>query len=336
MIDKNLLRKFLNGQCTTEEINQVQTYFADDNSDLTTITDLLDEFWEGSAQTPADPVQVAGILNRLQSRLYPSENKTYPIPAARNTVFKRRWLVYAAAVLVLCVAGAATWQWMLSGANKTVTAIEWKTITNSGTKQQYAVLPDSSQVWLSPGANLKYAAGFTGSERAIQLTGEAYFDVRHRAAQPFVVHHGGLSTRVLGTAFNIEAYPQENTTRISLVRGKVIVNDSNSNTPMQAGELLIYDKKQRSVTKEKLTVTDPNQWTRGYAIFNDVPVTTALERIAARYNRKLILRKDIVLSKRHISTIFKNESMEEMLRLLLFVSQHSFTDNGKAITITKN
>lgn len=331
MIDKKLFRKYLDGRCTPEEIKHIHLFFADDRSDLSSINEMLDESWEDSKDELTDAGQSIRIITALRNRLYPA-------PVVQLSHLKRYWTGYAAAAaMILCIAVAILWQQHFSRPTMEMAAKKWETIDNAGTKSLYAVLPDSSRIWLSPGATLQYAADFsTGEERAVHLNGEAFFDVAHRKGQPFVVYNSGIATKVLGTAFNIEAYAQEATVRISLVRGKVAVKDSIATAALQAGEMLVYDKHNKAMTKEKLRLTDIEQWTKGYTIFNDVPVSAALERIAARYQRKLELGKEVVLSQRRVTTFFKEENMEEMLHLLLFVTQHSYRDDGQTITIIKN
>lgn len=329
MIDKKLLRKFLDGQCTAEEAARIHLFLADSRSDLSMVNELLDESWEGSEGEQVDAAQSNRIITGLRGSLYPT------IPAVLLSL-RWQWIRYAAAAVLLFAIGTGTVLMLRNAAVRETATVEWKTFANSGAKTMYALLPDSSGVWLSPGSTLQYNPDFSRGQRLVRLDGEAFFDVAHREAQPFTVYSGGMTTRVLGTAFNVEAYPRETTVRVSLVRGKVSVQDSLTATALQAGEMLTYDKQRKAVTKEMLKMTDFGDWTKGYTVFNDVPVAVALQRVAARYHKKLELGDQAILQERRVTTYFRDENMEEMLDLLLFVTQHHYRDDGHTITILKN
>jgi transmembrane sensor len=84
-------------------------------------------------------------------------------------------------------------------------------------------LPDGSIIWLNAGSTLKYPYKFDKRMREVYLTGEGYFDVKHHAGKPFIVHTGSMDIRILGTAFNVRAYEDEDFTETSLIKGAVEV-----------------------------------------------------------------------------------------------------------------
>lgn len=86
-----------------------------------------------------------------------------------------------------------------------------------------ATLPDGTKVWLNAGSKLSYTAGYDIKNRDLNLTGEAYFDVKQKPSKPFVVHAGNLSIKALGTSFNVKAYPEDQSIVTTLVKGKVVI-----------------------------------------------------------------------------------------------------------------
>lgn len=87
-------------------------------------------------------------------------------------------------------------------------------------------LPDGSTVFLSPGSRLNYPSTFDGKKkREVFLQGQGFFDIKHNASRPFIVHSGQVATTVLGTAFNIKAQPHEKYITVTVKRGKVSVSD---------------------------------------------------------------------------------------------------------------
>lgn len=89
-------------------------------------------------------------------------------------------------------------------------------------------LPDGTIVWLNAGSTLHYPESFRGDEREVELYGEAYFEVAENPDKPFIVRTNSLTTRALGTSFNVKAYPEDGTEEITLVTGKVQVSDKDT------------------------------------------------------------------------------------------------------------
>jgi ferric-dicitrate binding protein FerR (iron transport regulator) len=114
-------------------------------------------------------------------------------------------------------------------------------ILSTGNGQTYGmVLADGSKVWLNAGASIRYPVAFTGNERKVEVTGEAYFEVAHQADKPFVVHvsnqkGGEMDVQVLGTRFNINAYIDEVDMKTTLLEGSVKISVGNSQTLLEPG-----------------------------------------------------------------------------------------------------
>jgi ferric-dicitrate binding protein FerR (iron transport regulator) len=107
-------------------------------------------------------------------------------------------------------------------------------LTGKGERKKVR-LPDSTLVWLAPCSELKYPEQFEGDQRIVQLSGEAFFEVTSDAQHPFIIHTQSLTTKVLGTAFNIHAYPEDTLITVTLLNGSVVLNDKQHLMPMQKG-----------------------------------------------------------------------------------------------------
>jgi len=147
-------------------------------------------------------------------------------PLVKRNDFRRIFAV-AASVAVLMV---ATWFFFLRG-NKPVggtSALAAREVQNSAAEDMKELtLPDGSLVKLNSFSKLEYDSSFDGDTREVWLSGEAFFDVAHNEAKPFIIHSGRVNVRVLGTAFNVKAYPDQKNVETSLIRGsvEVTVND---------------------------------------------------------------------------------------------------------------
>ena len=133
---------------------------------------------------------------------------------------------------------------------RTRPAVWHEAVTSAGEKS-VLVLSDGSQVTLNADTKLKYPDRFNGTNREVYLEGEGYFVVQHISVHPFVVHAGNLSTTVLGTTFNVSAYPESKTIAVSLLEGKVRVTSNEKGTVdktvvLEPKEQLLYDKEKMS------------------------------------------------------------------------------------------
>src|SRR5690606_22571909 len=88
-------------------------------------------------------------------------------------------------------------------------------------------LPDGTKVMLNAGSTIHIAADFNATSRQLTLVGEAFFDVVHNAEKPFIIHTGAMDIKVLGTVFNVRAYPGDKTSETSLLKGSVEVTLKN-------------------------------------------------------------------------------------------------------------
>lgn len=113
-------------------------------------------------------------------------------------------------------------------------------------------LADGTRVWLNSGSSLSYPVGFTGNERKVSITGEAYFEVAHDAQRPFYVSHKRIAVKVLGTHFNVNTYEDEPDARVTLLAGKVEVRSGAGNREPATGN------KQSAILKPGEQAITPN------------------------------------------------------------------------------
>jgi ferric-dicitrate binding protein FerR (iron transport regulator) len=192
-------------------------------------------------------------------------------------------------------------------------------------------LPDSSEVWLNSATHLSIPEDFA-SNREVRLTGEAFFDVKPDPAHPFVVLAGNVATRVVGTSFNISAYPEAGEMRISLKSGKVGVGFGDR--PQQVllpGETMIYDKGSGRGTILQQATGEMDVWTEGRLLFYKTPLREALAQIEARYGLRIIY--DRTISNRTITARFENTALEKVLQSLSFGWDLHFTRQGDTLHV---
>ncbi len=165
------------------------------------------------------------------------------------------------------------------------------TTPKGGTYQ--ITLPDGSNVWLNANSTLKYPSHFTGSERLVEISGEAYFSVARNKDRPFKVISRGQQIEVLGTGFNISAYPDDPEIKTTLVEGAIqIVNlTSKIVNKLSPGEQSIIQEAATTVQQ-----VDPNQyiaWRDGRFYFDHTPFDEMIRQVARWYDIEVIYNRDI-------------------------------------------
>ena len=167
----------------------------------------------------------------------------------------RKNMQYAAALLVVLLTGTLVWWWRPGDVNlpaMAASSFEEKALSASGDNDstQMRVLPDGTKVWLNSKSKLYFPARFTGKERLVELSGEAYFDVV-RQTTPFVVKAGDVRVKVLGTRFDIMAYPDDDSIQAILINGAVEVWKGTSKVQLAPGEQVVVARRSPELAKAR-------------------------------------------------------------------------------------
>ncbi|MGV8138282.1 MAG: FecR family protein [Mangrovibacterium sp.] len=182
------------------------------------------------------------------------------------------------------------------------------------------ILPDSSVVWLNSGTQINYRNDFAVSNREIRLTGQAFFQVRKNEAIPLKVYCGDLQIKVMGTQFDVSAYPEDKSIRVFLETGKVeILHPTALSSPYRLipGEMAEYDKQYGNITKSK---PDPGKfisWKEGILVFRDDPMEEVIPKLQRHYNIDIEVNGPAIYQSVFTATL-KNETLEEVFKSISF------------------
>lgn len=193
-------------------------------------------------------------------------------------------------------------------------------------------LPDSSKVWLNSNSSLRYPTRFIGRNRNVSLKGEAFFDVEKHRGRTFCVTAEGMKIEVLGTEFNIEAYPDRGRElRTTLLSGSVGVTYCNATGQEQKdilspGEQLSYNPERRTSTTRIVNPRTVSSWKDGHIILENTPLQEALRMIENRYNVKFLIRNNALLSN-HYTGVFVDQSLDVILEHFKKTTKISFDKN---------
>lgn len=178
-------------------------------------------------------------------------------------------------------------------------------------------LPDGSMIWLNSGSEITYSNYFASNNRNINLTGEAYFQVTKNEEIPFVVNSGDLQVKVLGTKFNVTAYPESDEINVVLESGKVELLNSTVSTfsyKLKPGELAVFDKTNLKLVVSEVNTTKFTSWKDGIINIYDQSMEELTKRLEIRYNQKFEFDDDV--KNFHYTFTIKNESLDEIIKLM--------------------
>jgi transmembrane sensor len=195
-----------------------------------------------------------------------------------------------------------------NGAGSHAVAIQYNTIETPAGGQYQVILPDGTHVWLNAKSALKYPASFAAlKERRVELSGEAYFEVAHNKEIPFRVHSGTQLVEVLGTHFNVNAYPDDTQVKTTLLEGSVKLTAASGNAllkPNQQAEL----REQFHVST--VNAKDAIAWKDGYFRFDEERLETIMKVVARWYNVNVVYEDERIKNDRFgvLSTRFASIS----------------------------
>ena len=195
-------------------------------------------------------------------------------------------------------------------------------------------LPDGSKVVLNSETEIAYSLPFTG-DRNVTLRGEAYFEVTKNESRPFTVRSGNITTRVLGTSFNVRSYPNETENTIAVITGKVKVADVFGNeahlVPNKRG---VFDLDEKQLLVDSFSMEDEVGWKDGLLIFEETPVEQVFNTLERWYAIKINLEGDELL-KGNYTGRYKNESLEKVIQGIGYTMGFEFKISGKEVTVIK-
>ncbi len=183
------------------------------------------------------------------------------------------------------------------------------------------ILSDGTQVWLNAGSELIYPTRFSGKSRAVHLTGEAFFDVT-KGETPFEVRTSHAVVKVLGTRFDVSAYPDDSRTQVVLERGRVDVRTANENYSLVPNDRFVIDNETLGVRIDSVDASGYGAWTQGEFVFQNEPIASIAKKLTRWYNVPFVAEEG--LDKNFSGHIRKYRSVDDMIRMLEMTGELRF------------
>lgn len=213
------------------------------------------------------------------------------------------------------------------------------TISRHQKENRVIFLPDGSTVFLSPGSRLNYPSTFDGmNKREVYLQGQAYFDIKHNATRPFVVHTGKVETTVLGTAFNIKAEKDEKDITVTVTRGKVMVSDPYKTLGIIMPQQQInYNTEKETATLSSVKNNSFLDWKNRDLFIDNLTLSEAAKLLEEQYQVKIIIKDSSIMEQRFTATFPMNEKLEEAVKSISEFNGLSYSiDKSRSIVTISN
>jgi transmembrane sensor len=343
--DWEAIARFFAGESTSEEAAVVRRWLEANPTQAAALAALGDASAKLVTATPADldvEAALASVARRRDAGTGASAD-VLPIdsrrPARRTaapaTVPARRWqrfAISAAAAAVLLIGGRLAWH-SLQNDGYTPGDGAPRVVATSGQRDSVK-LSDGTRVVLAPESKLTVAAGYGTNVREVELEGEAYFDVHHDAARPFLVRANGAAIRDLGTTFTVRALGGQGV-RVAVTSGSVSLAAAqaapNAAVVLQPGDAGMLAADGRALV-ERGGVTEPDTaWTRGRLVFREAPISTVRAELRRWYG--IDLQIDSSLAASHLTMTVDGESADRVLETIALTLGGQVSRQGSTAVI---
>ena len=242
----------------------------------------LEQLWEISKDYKNDyEPNVSLGLSKLKTRI--AQDKTVGVPTKVIAINGRQWLGRIAATVVLLLTCGFLFTTFVNNSPDN------QTLATTDTIMENVLLPDGSTVWVNKHSQLSFPTNFTGTERVVELQGEAFFQITKNPNQPFIVKMPTSEVKVLGTAFNVSAYSEEATTIVEVTEGKVAFTASETAEEiiLTANEKIVLNNVDATLSKIQALDWTTTAWKAKQLNFEDKPISEIAAYLIANFDVKI-------------------------------------------------
>lgn len=347
-LDPLLLDQYFVGESTPAEVQQIEQWIRDkperrafveamrlawtETGRVTNIPSYdVDAEWTRFVQQSTEGIELArgARMKRPRSvplRIHPAESTTRWARVSRR-----------AGLLIGAIAAAVLFVWVGRQLPSSKPRAALQSYATGVGQRATITLVDGSRVTLAPRTVLRVDPAFGGATRTVSVVGEAFFDVAHTNAAPFIVRSGLVATRVLGTTFDVRRYATERVARIAVATGKVAVGieerRGTGHAPVTISAGSVAFASDSSVTSAVVSDVAPYMgWVTGRLVFKRAPVSDVLATVGQWYGYEFRL-SDSSLATRHLSATFDQQSSADVLQALCTVLDVTMTFDGSVVTL---
>jgi transmembrane sensor len=343
----DLLARYLSGECSPEDVRTVESWLQE-NPEHQQSLEHMQRIWS-TQETSAAPSDIDRLWADMAQRTGIAESTSVQsVPQMRTGSSKvlrlltgplgmkqRIWRI--AAVLLLMVVTPA----LIHRVTRTEIQVPVVPVMQSFEvapgKQANITLDDGSQITLDAGSVLSYPQKFTGNTREVTLEGAAFFEVTSNPAEPFIVHTGRAAVEVLGTAFNVQAWPTEEHTAVVVTEGRVEFRLADASRPedsviLHPGAMSRLGPAGAPSSPQQVTVDEYLSWRNQTRTFTSAPLREVLDQVERWYDISITVG-DPETAKQRVTYHLNKQPLQDILSSLSLMTNLTYRQQGRTVTL---
>jgi ferric-dicitrate binding protein FerR (iron transport regulator) len=367
-LDRKIIVQLINqlkGKSTEEERKFIRNWL-NEREENKRLYDELSDIWNATVKKDQLVINSPEALKKVKFRI--GQNSGSPYLKTENTRPYQRVvynLLKVAAIFIIAFLTGILFNRLVSREDIATKSTMTEIVAPIGSKSQI-ILPDSTKVWLNAGSILRFDSRFNQKDRIVSLEGEAFFDVTKKNGKLFRVETKGITIRVLGTAFNVKAYPNEGSIETTLVHGSLIIEQHAegkkiTETMLEPNQRAIFIKKEGNLflsevekkslkherikkiesIKEKIILSKQvdtevyTAWKDNRLIFRNEIFESLAIKLERWYGVKIDI-KDEEIKKYHFNGTIVNETIQDVMEIIKYTLPINYSIEHNIITIQKN
>jgi len=196
----------------------------------------------------------------------------------------------------------------------------------------HITLADGTGVWLNAGSKISYDTYFGRTNRNVKLDGEAYFEVSENKALPFVVQNMYATVRVLGTRFDVNAYPDNGQITVVLLEGLVNLTAGHEHTLLHPHQKACYDKTTHT-TQVVSAQENTMRWIEGGLVFNGETFEEIIRTLERKFDVKITISNVDIRDRRFAGDFTNDETLAQILQIMSVNGKFKYQISNKNVTI---
>ena len=324
-----LLIKYFRNECSREELLFLLNWFKTEENENELIY-YLQKHWESLSNDVADTsINYHKLLDRINLNISERLDEKKRLPKVSAFYWYQ-----VAAVFLLIVSSVFSFYYYFQY-NAPIDP-DLQIVYNPKGEKSDLILPDGTKIWLNSESTLSYSRRFDQSERSVYLKGEAYFDVKRNDSVPFIINTSELKIKVLGTSFNVSAYPDDENVTTTLVNGAVAIEaltiDQKEDIILNPSEQANFSKADKNFELEKVDIELYTSWKDGRLIFKDEKFEDVATKLERWYNINIMLLDENIKNERFTGKL-EYETLEQLLEMVNMTTPIHYTISGDKVLI---
>ncbi|NMA73896.1 MAG: DUF4974 domain-containing protein [Bacteroidales bacterium] len=329
-MDEAVLVDYLRGECNGEECRRVEAWIEESPENRKLLEQYYYMLFIADCTDVMDAVDTENSLSNFKLAVRRKERKSRQ--KEQFSVWRRYAGIAAAFVIGFIFAGGVAWRISSSvGSDYTI-------FTSEGQRAQ-TILPDGSKVWLNSSTKLTYRKNFWSTQRMVDLSGEAYFEVAHSSKNAFVVNSKQIKTTVLGTKFDVRARDKEKEVITTLFEGSVQIDTPTEKSKpnlLRPGQTLCvntttYDTNLIEYNKPEEVLL----WINGKLIFQQHSLLDIARILKKLHNVNFVFEEESLKTEYFTGNFSTDTPPEEVLKVLSYTGSFHYLKEGDVMRIVK-